>query len=79
MVEVFKTDVCNCDDAIRLIEKIHLQFDCYQANFDLDDCDHILRIKCSKGQVQAHPIIALLQHNGFNAEVLNDDFKPQNT
>ncbi len=75
MVEVFKTDVSNCEDAQRLIEQIHLKFIDYKANFDLEDCDLILRIQSFKGSIIPQFIISILKQNGFYAEILQDDFQ----
>ncbi len=76
MVEVFKTDVTNCDDAQKLIAQIHRKFTNYKANFDLEDCDLILRVEVENGSINAEPIIFLLNQNGFYAEILADDFEP---
>jgi len=72
MVEVFKTNVADCFAANQLIEEIHATFDTYQANFDLEDCDLILRIKSVK-DVDVMAIILLLNKNGFEASVLPDE------
>ena len=73
MVEVFKTNVEEQHHASMLIAQIHKTFTDYIANFDLEDCDRILRIKSSKGSVQCFPLIDLLHDFGFTAEVLSDD------
>ena len=77
MVEVFKTNVQHPDHARVLIEEIHAAFRNYSANFDLEDCDKILRIESSKSFVEASPLLALLNRFGFEGEVLSDD-KPVN-
>ena len=76
MIEVFKTNVMQIDQANNLIEHIHKTFMDYQANFDLEDCDRILRVKAASGIVQPSPLIALLNDFGFHAEVLPDDLPP---
>jgi hypothetical protein len=76
MVEVFKTDVNDLYQANRLVEQIHKYFREYSANFDLEDCDKILRVECATGLVQASCVIALLQAFGCKAEVLPDDPQP---
>ena len=45
MVEVFKSDVDDPKYAEILIDMIHRVLVDYEANFDLDDCDHILRVE----------------------------------
>ncbi len=72
MVEVFKTDVNSQDHADRLIDEIRHTCLGYKANFDLEDCDRILRVKSSSGKVQASLFINLLKDSGFSAEVLPD-------
>lgn len=73
MVEVFKTNVKNLDDAEMLIDRIHQAFGSYRANFDLDDCDRILRVECAKGLVKSHALISLLKSFGFHAAILPGD------
>lgn len=45
MVEVFKTNVCDRNDALSLIEKMKERTPVYKVNFDLLDKDKILRIE----------------------------------
>lgn len=45
MIEVFKTNVQDKHQAEMLLEKIHATFYPCSANFDLEDCDNILRVK----------------------------------
>ena len=73
MIEVFKTNVQDHDHAVMLIDRIHETFDGYKANFDLDDCDNILRVKCTTGYIQSSLLIDLLNNFGFRAEVLPDE------
>ncbi|RZJ80071.1 MAG: hypothetical protein EOO47_08805 [Flavobacterium sp.] len=75
MVEVFKTDVTTNDEAKKLIDLIHFSFNHYRANFDLDDCDRILRIKCESEPIETNLILSIFNQYGFNAEVLMDDFE----
>jgi hypothetical protein len=73
MVEVFKTDVTKKEQAELLIDKIQRTFADHKANFDLGDCDKILRVNCAAGHVQPSSIINTLKDLGFNAEVLPDE------
>lgn len=70
MIEVFKTNVKDRDHANMLVDQIHKTFGDYNANFDLEDCDKILRVKCATGSVQPSLLINLLEDHGFSAEVL---------
>jgi hypothetical protein len=72
MIEVFKTDVECQVLAVRVLDRIHGQFDQYLGNFDLQDCDRVLRITSPGGIVSAE-LIDLLQEMGVRAEVLHDN------
>jgi hypothetical protein len=73
MVEVFKTNVTDRDRANWLIDKIQNSFDNYSASFDLEDCDRILVVKCSNGNVQTSLVIDLLRSFGYDGDVLPDE------
>ncbi|SDL06540.1 hypothetical protein SAMN05421823_104282 [Catalinimonas alkaloidigena] len=72
MVEVFKTNVREARQARWVTEQIHRTCDGHRANFDLDDCDRILRVASQSGGVDAPFLIDLLHHFGVQAEVLPD-------
>ena len=73
MVEVFKTSVGNREDAEMLLDLIHRTFSDYNANFDLEDCDRILRVKTTVKWIKSSLIINLLGSLGFYAEILPDE------
>ncbi|HYG38208.1 MAG TPA: hypothetical protein VD908_06295 [Cytophagales bacterium] len=73
MVEVFKTNVRDHRYARMLIDQIHKLFSDYKANFDLGDCDKILRVECSTELIRSSSLINLLKDFGFYAEPLPDD------
>lgn len=72
MIEVFKTDIHCPDKAKQLVEAIHKTFICYKANFDLEDCDRVLRIVSSTGAVTTC-FIDWLKNAGCYAEILPDN------
>lgn len=72
MIEVFTTNVIGQENANMLIGLIHKTFTGYEANFDLQDCDNILRVKCITGAIHVSGLISLLNDVGFCAEVLPD-------
>lgn len=76
MVEVFKTNVINAGDAQKIIDQIHENFPHYLANFALDDCDKILRVKCLEDCIAPNEIICIVASKGFEANILVDDFQP---
>ena len=78
MVEVFRTNITDHSLAAILVAEIRKHFRDYTANFDLEDCDRILRVKCSEGCIQSSLLISLVNRFGYNAEVLPDDEQPTN-
>ena len=73
MVEVFKTNVTSARDAAILVDKIHKSFEHYIANFDLEDCDRILRIQNMNGPTDNTAIVNVLAEYGFEAVALTDE------
>lgn len=70
MVEVFKTNVNHVAQANYIIALVFKQFPDYVANFDLNDCDKILRVEGVKIDVKS--IIVLLNQNSLTCEELPD-------
>ncbi len=68
MVEVFKTNVQESTHANQLLAVLTTIYPASRINFDLDDCDKILRVKGEYIQVQK--IIQLLEDKGYQCEVL---------
>jgi hypothetical protein len=73
MVEVFRTNVTDHAHAGMILSRIHQTFVLYHANFDLQDCDRILRVKTLAGPIHTTNLISLVNGFGFKAEVLPDD------
>lgn len=76
MVEVFKTDVASSATARQLITAIVQELNGCLANFDLEDCDRILRVCREAGPVDAEAVIALMRRYGYTAQVLEDTVVP---
>ena len=72
MIEIFKTNVPDSHQAKLLLDGIHHAFPGYKANFDLEDCDRILRIQSTAEIVDTCLLIAFLKERGVCAEVLPD-------
>jgi hypothetical protein len=69
MVEVFKTNVSQQSEAAVLLAVLTHQLPGCTINFDLQDCDHILRIKGDA--VPVTEIIALVSSKGFACSLLD--------
>ena len=70
MVEVFKTNVQHQELAEQLVSILYGRFAFYKINFDLDDCDKILRIEGE--QICVQTITEILGTHGLQCEVLAD-------
>lgn len=68
MIEVFKTNVTDKEQAITLVELLLHQFPGNKINFDLHDCDKILRIDGSDYTIEE--IISLMNTQGYKCELL---------
>jgi hypothetical protein len=69
-VEVFKTNVLKKRSAKAIIEEIGLHQPDYKCNFDLEDCDKILRIENAGGNVDAQLIFSILERNNHQGAIL---------
>ena len=68
MVEVFKTNVQHRELAEQLAAILRRRFVFSKINFDLEDCDKILRVEDK--QVCVETIIEILSTHGLECEVL---------
>jgi hypothetical protein len=73
MVEVFKTNVMHREEADFLVSLIHKLFPGCKSNFDLQDCDRILRVSTPDEFVDTISVIHLLEDYGYVAEILKAD------
>jgi len=69
MVEVFKTNVQERDEAKMLLEKLLEHFPHNRINFDLNDCDSILRVEGER--IYSEKIIELLERCNYCCEILS--------
>ncbi|MBK9592771.1 MAG: hypothetical protein IPO32_15170 [Crocinitomicaceae bacterium] len=69
-VEIFKTNVSSEIAALNLITKLVSQHENVRFNFDLDDCDRILRAEGA--ELRLKDIQEQLTLAGFNCELILD-------
>lgn len=69
MVEVFKTNVQRKTQSKMLLCVLSEAFPTFKINFDLSDCDKVLRVKGDN--IEALRIMVLVKEHGFNCEVLD--------
>jgi len=72
MIEIFKTNIGDAEQARLVAREIRERFSHYSVNFDLDDCDRIMRVKCDLEHIDTANISTILAKLGINAEVLPD-------
>ena len=68
MVEVFKTNVQKKTQSKMLLSILSEAFPSFKINFDLSDCDKVLRVEGDN--MEALRIMILVKEYGFNCEVL---------
>ena len=69
MVEVFKTDVYEEERSIIIVQKLLQYFPENKINFDLEDCDKILRVEGEN--IFSERIMELLNEEGHECEILD--------
>ncbi|MES2616676.1 MAG: hypothetical protein V4613_02295 [Bacteroidota bacterium] len=70
MVEVFKTNIEETFQSKIVAAILEAHFPGYKVNFDLDDCDRILRIEAA--EINQSSIKTVLNERGYICEVLPD-------
>lgn len=68
MIEVFKTNVQEAAESQRVIGRLLAHFPSSRINFDLSDCDRILRIDADAICIET--VIRLVAAAGYHCEVL---------
>ena len=69
MVEVFKTNVQKKTQSKKLLSILSEAFPSFKINFDLSDCDKVLRVEGDN--MEASRIMILVKEHGFRCEVLD--------
>jgi hypothetical protein len=69
MVEVFKTDVQKKTQSKMLLCVLSEAFPSFKINFDLSDCDKVLRVEGDN--MEALGIMILVKKHGFTCEILD--------
>ena len=69
MVEVFKTNVYEVEKSNLIFYKLHKHFPENKINFDLEDCDKILRVEGKN--IFSEKIIEILKEEGHFCEILD--------
>lgn len=70
MIEIFKTNVQETEVSAAIIQQLLEQLPDARINFDLDDCDKILKI--DSNFIDNKRVVALLLSAGYQCEALPD-------
>jgi hypothetical protein len=73
MVEVFKTNIRDRSHALAIGNCLQDAFNGYLINFDLEDCDRIMRIRSVNDEVDSERVCRIVLAMGFEASVLSDE------
>jgi hypothetical protein len=68
MVEVFKTNVRSTRKAKLIIQKLAEEFPTHKINFDLSDCDRILRVQGEN--ILENKIISIVTALNYKCNIL---------
>ncbi len=68
MVEVFRTNVRHKRKAKMILDILSKQFPLFNINFDLEDCDKVLRVEGN--HIRRDKITRLVAENGYQCNVL---------
>lgn len=63
MVEVFSTNIQSEEEANMILQKLLCHYPAHRINFDLEDCDKILRI--AGADICISDVVELLNCQGF--------------
>lgn len=69
MVEVFKTNVRKKTESLKLLSALTEAFPALKMNFDLSDCDKVLRVE-GEG-METLRIMVFIKDHGFTCEILD--------
>ena len=69
MIEVFKTNVQEFSEAQKLVALLRRHFPDSKINFDLDDCDKVLRMEGNNFRIEK--VMTLVMEKGFVCKVLD--------
>jgi len=61
MVEIFRTNVKSKRLAGKILKALQANLPAFHFNFDLDDCDRILRVQSNGKPVECHKIMQIVQ------------------
>lgn len=71
-VEIFKTDVEDSSTGNMIVNALTKYFPSYIINFDLDDCDRILRVESKNGNIEINSIIKIVKLHSTEIDLITE-------
>lgn len=72
MIEVFCTNITCKNQAALILQKLSETFSNCYFNFDLEDCDNILRVESKNRTVNVDSIVNMVRDSGYQISILED-------
>ena len=72
MIEVFCTNITCKNQAALILQKLSETFSNCYFNFDLEDCDNILRVESKNRTVNVDSIVNIVRDSGYQISILED-------
>jgi hypothetical protein len=72
MVEIFKTNVKNKRLANSILKKLHARLPSCRFNFDLEDCDRILRAQSTGCPIEVMEIVQIVKENSIKVSLFEE-------
>ena len=72
MVEIFRTNVKNKRTAGKLLKALQTHLPTFRFNFDLEDCDRILRAQSNGCPVECTKIIQIVRGHSVEISLFED-------
>ncbi len=72
IVEIFKTDVTDNNKGSVILRMLNEKFPSYIANFDLDDCDKVLRIESHSDDIDIESVIEFVSNLKTQITLIED-------
>lgn len=69
-IKVYKTSITERLEANSIRQEILKRFEYYEINFDLEDCDNVLRVESLNGPVDESVLKHIFENHGQNIEPL---------
>ena len=72
MVEIFRTNVKSKRLAGKVLKSLHLYLPAFKFNFDLEDCDRILRAQSNGCPVECSRIMQIVKGHSIDISLFED-------